>query len=75
VSKKDAAFLFVCLVFWEEKTFEKSLQVAVLLVFLKNSFHFVFYITNLSFTYLLCFNDHNYLIGSGSAKEWIATIQ
>ena len=43
-------------------------------ILLENSFHFVFYITNPSFDYLLCFNDHDYLIGSGSSKKWIASL-
>ena len=37
-------------------------------------FGFVFYITNESKSYLLCFNDHDYLIGSGQAKEWIKSL-
>ena len=31
---------------------------------------FVFYITNIDYTYLLCFNDHDFLIGAGSASKW-----
>ncbi|MEM9411239.1 MAG: hypothetical protein AAGA30_09005 [Planctomycetota bacterium] len=32
---------------------------------------FEFYVTNLNFEYLLCFNDHDYLIGCGTAAEWV----
>lgn len=43
-------------------------------VLLENSFQFGFYLTNASFDYLLCFNDHDYLIGSGEAKKWIESM-
>lgn len=49
-------------------------QAGHLQLLLENSFHFVFYLTDLSFTYLLCYNDHDYLIGSGDAKEWVVTL-
>src|SRR5690349_5382209 len=32
---------------------------------------FVFYITNDRLDYLLCFNDHDVLIGSGTAFDWV----
>jgi hypothetical protein len=32
---------------------------------------FVFYVTNSDCTFLICFNDHDYLIGAGEAKEWV----
>lgn len=32
---------------------------------------FVFYITDEGCSFLLCHNDHDYLIGAGSAKDWI----
>jgi hypothetical protein len=32
---------------------------------------FVFYLTDEDFDFLLCFNDHDYLIGAGSAKDWV----
>ena len=38
---------------------------------LSNTFNFVFYITNESFDYLLCFNEHDFLIGTGKAKAWL----
>ena len=30
-----------------------------------------FYVTDENFTYLLCYNHHDYLIACGSAKEWL----
>jgi thiol-disulfide isomerase/thioredoxin len=36
---------------------------------------FVFYLTNLNFDYLICFNDHDILIGAGTAKKWIENKQ
>jgi hypothetical protein len=38
---------------------------------LANTFGFVFYVTDTEVTYLICFNDHGFLIGCGSAREWI----
>lgn len=32
---------------------------------------FVFYITDVNCSFLLCHNDHDYLIGSGTAKDWV----
>ena len=32
---------------------------------------FVFYVTNDELSFLLCHNDHDYLIGAGDAKNWI----
>jgi hypothetical protein len=32
---------------------------------------FEFYITNSDTQFLICFNQHDYLIASGSAKEWL----
>jgi len=30
-----------------------------------------FYLTNERFNFLICFNDHDYLIGAGEAESWI----
>jgi hypothetical protein len=38
---------------------------------LYNTFGFVFYVTDSEATYLICFNDHDFLIGCGSARRWI----
>lgn len=38
---------------------------------LSNTFHFVFYITNINVDYLLCFNEHDFIIASGKAKLWL----
>lgn len=32
---------------------------------------FVFYVTDLDFDYLICFNKHDVLVGTGTAKEWV----
>lgn len=32
---------------------------------------FVFYLTNESLDFLLCFNDHDFLIAAGDACEWL----
>ncbi len=32
---------------------------------------FVFYVTDAECDFVLCHNDHDYLIGAGSAKEWV----
>jgi hypothetical protein len=62
LEKEDASFAVIL---------KQSHQLQILL---ENSFHFVFYITNPLFEFLLCFNDHDYLIGSGSAKKWVASL-
>lgn len=38
---------------------------------LANSSGFTFYVTDITYSYLICFNDHNFLIGCGTAKLWI----
>lgn len=50
-------------------------------VFLKNGLNlsailgectgFVFYVTDLNFSYLICSNDHDILIGAGGAIDWV----
>ena len=41
---------------------------------LEESFGFEFYITDKNYSYLLCFNHHDILYGSGKAKEWVSEI-
>lgn len=41
---------------------------------LANCFMFVFYITNESYDYLLAQNDHDYIIGAGTAKPWVESL-
>src|SRR5262245_2031240 len=36
---------------------------------------FVFYVTNKPYDYLICFNDHDMLIGVGTATAWIDDLQ
>ena len=36
---------------------------------------FEFYLFDRSMTYLMCHNDHDYLIGCGLAVEWISRLQ
>jgi hypothetical protein len=38
---------------------------------LSESIGFVFYLTNSNLDFLICHNDHDYLIGSGIASDWI----
>lgn len=51
-------------------------------VFLLNDFHglsliieelfgFVFYVSNIEMDFVVCWNDHEYLIGGGEAKVWV----
>lgn len=35
---------------------------------------FEFYLTNAEAAFVICFNHHDYLIGVGTAKDWLATI-
>lgn len=48
---------------------------ADLVELLGNSFHFVFYVCDTSFSYLLAFNDHDYLIGCGTSIKWIRSLK
>lgn len=36
---------------------------------------FVFYLTDAKCSFVLCHNDHDYLIGVGTAKDWIRKLQ
>lgn len=47
----------------------ESMKDVVLL--LGNCYGFVFYLTSLNGDYLLCINDHDYLIAGGKAKNWL----
>lgn len=38
---------------------------------LGHTFGFVFYVTDVNANYLICFNDHDFLICCGSALEWL----
>ena len=42
---------------------------------LEDSFGFEFYITNKNYSYLICFNHHDILYGSGEAKEWVRRLK
>lgn len=44
-----------------------------LVFILENTFAFVIYVTDISIDYLVCFNDHDYLICCGSAKDYLIT--
>jgi len=41
---------------------------------LEECFGFVFYLTDQNFSYLICHNDHDYLITTKSAKKWLKTM-
>lgn len=36
---------------------------------------FTFYVTNKTLDYLICFNDHDVLIGTGAAADWVREAQ
>jgi hypothetical protein len=42
-----------------------------LVIFLHEFPKYVYYITNESLDFLICFNDHGYLIASGTAEPWL----
>ncbi len=46
-------------------------QGQLLVDFLNEFPPFVFYITNESLDYLICYNDHDYLIAAGTAEPWL----
>lgn len=41
---------------------------------LEDCYGFVFYVTDEDTSYVLCFNEHDYLIGAGSAREWVSSL-
>ena len=41
---------------------------------LDEMFGFEFYITNFETNYLLCFNHHDCLLGCGTAKKWVESL-
>ncbi len=48
--------------------FDNGKQIVEVLL---NCYRFNFYITNLEQTFLFAYNDHDYLIACGNAKEWL----
>ena len=38
---------------------------------LANTYGFVFYVTDAEADFLICFNDHDFLMGWGGAREWL----
>lgn len=46
-----------------------------LLRFLRETHGFEFYVCDAAGTYLLCFNDHNFLIGWGASGIWVRQIK
>ncbi|RDC58431.1 hypothetical protein DU508_00030 [Pedobacter chinensis] len=48
---------------------------SVLTEILENCYSFVFYVTNMRGNFLIAYNDHDYLIGSGKAKKWIEDLR
>ena len=41
---------------------------------LDDMFGFEFYITNFETNYLLCFNHHDCVLGCGTAKNWVESL-
>jgi len=48
---------------------------ADLLLFLKASPAFEFYVCDALATYMLCYNDHDFIIGWGQSTAWVEQIQ
>lgn len=63
-----------CIMFFNESDDKNAFLIqngAELQKILEDSFGFEFYITNKNYAYLICFNHHDILYGSGEAKEWV----
>jgi hypothetical protein len=54
----------------EKRAFEFD-EIEDIVRVLNDSFGFVFYITSKNSEYILCYNDHDFLIVCGSAEEWL----
>ena len=48
---------------------------SILTEILEHCYSFVFYVTNMRGDFLIAYNDHDYLIGTGNAKEWIEKLK
>lgn len=42
---------------------------------LEQTSHFIFYLTNEELDYLICFNDHDFLIAAGTAIDALKSLQ
>jgi hypothetical protein len=63
-----------CLLFLESVEGEFLIELkngADLNTLIENTSGFVFYVSDQQQDYLICYNDHDYLIGCGTAKKWI----
>lgn len=58
---------------YERKAF-RFLNGSDLVKLLNNTFAFEFYITDEQYSYLICFNHHDCLIGCGNALTWIESL-
>ena len=67
-----------CIMFFNESDDKNAFLIpngAELQKILEDSFGFEFYITNKNYSYLICFNHHDILYGSGEAKEWVQRLK
>ncbi|NUE67745.1 DUF6756 family protein [Snodgrassella sp. ESL0253] len=65
------------IIFFEEstdKTFFKLKNIVDLMNVVNELFGFVFYITDENESFLLCRNDHEFIIGAGKAKKWVENL-
>jgi hypothetical protein len=63
-----------CVVFWEPRTEKNALSFRSggdLVAILEECHRSEFYVTDESVSYLLCFNEHDYIIGEGRAAAWV----
>ena len=62
-----------CILFLDEERFCLKISNGILLQkILEETYNFVFYITDQRLSYLLCHNDHDFVIACGDARNWIA---
>lgn len=57
-----------------ERTMFRFNSIEDVVMVLNESPGFVFYLTDDNFSFLICQNDHDYLIGSGRAASWVASL-
>jgi len=58
----------------EEGTVFRFFDSNEIIPILGNTSGFEFYLTDIKYNYLLCFNHHDYLIASGTAQNWLETL-
>ena len=72
IGDKQCILLFYDLEKWKAAEINSGHELVTLI---GEMYGFEFYVFDSSISYLICFNHHDQLIGVGSAKEWVNSLQ